>query len=605
MASVLFFQKFLSPFPFRLLQKNNWRNVHAKAVAGIVKHRWKRNPRRNLSRPNLWSRFYELARDNPSQINDRLCAEIVEHGCIETTEADDFVFKVLPKVGLNPEIRTFNALLKRVVIEKGDFQFAKKIVKEWIPRLGCEPDIYTDLWYNIDDRELSRLRTKRLMAWVQQSDAASVNAAWHMFNGLVERREAQTHHFGVMLKLCASVQEAKNLVEEILPSIGLKPSTSLLKAYETELQIYGVPGKGTKKKCDIDTIRASRMNNWFRQGKTEASWQLLETLVETNDVTTAQFTIVLKDCRDSYESRLILGLMRKAGCTPNTVALTTLIHTLLIEGNESGALQVLKEEMPALGLSPGYHITKMLNNLHECKVKESLEKRRSTVLYRWVNGSLASRKAAIQLLEKLERKNLAVRVHYKIVIDGIVRHGTNKSDSKAASWNVVDSPEALKIYRRISSEDSLTRRKTKLDDFLDDDKMSQYIYLHGATRGIAIVKVTDILLKMRNQLLSKFETFKKPEKLPWLKIVVGRGRNSGTGRNTETSITTQMSSDPVLRTEMENFLHYSTKPSLLEKENEHNDNGKVQSSVIYIRPRNLWNWVISEQAEQWEKAIDV
>ena len=121
---------------------------------------------------------------------------------IETGEA---------KVGVVPNVFTYTMYVTMLMVE-GNVTEAKRLVDEVMPSAGVEPNAKTYEALSMSDERLSTIRTSKLYRWInEEGGTASVVAAKHLFNSLVERGVADKYQFRVM----GEIRNAQHVTEVV------------------------------------------------------------------------------------------------------------------------------------------------------------------------------------------------------------------------------------------------------------------------------------------------------------------------------------------------------------------------------------------------------
>lgn len=227
--------------------------------------------------------------------------------------------------------------------------------------------------------------------YAQTTSGDNIARAWQLFDGLVDSGKADAHCFEVMLKTCYSSVEQRRLIEEVMPKAGVRPTEVAYRTLANMMRIEGQSreivaaevGKAMagakvalagKTECQAKTLealdrpaevvarmRTARLAGWLAQEGPKdsadgaaAAWNLFNSLVESGKANEFHFGVMLADaCHSSAQQRqVITELMPNAGVTPNNKAFTCLMQMLRMEGDDSAALAILEEEMPAAGIVP-------------------------------------------------------------------------------------------------------------------------------------------------------------------------------------------------------------------------------------------------------------
>jgi pentatricopeptide repeat protein len=236
---------------------------------------------------------------------------------IETGEA---------KVGVVPNVFTYTMYVTMLMVE-GNVTEAKRLVDEVMPSAGVEPNIKTYEALSMSDEHLSAIRTTILKQWVNEGGTASVAAAKNLFNSLVERGVAHQYHFSVVMKTCDTSDQMKEMIETGMAKVGVVPDVFTYNMYVKMLMIEGnvteaerlvdevMPSAGLEpdaKTYDalsmpderLSAMRTSKLNKWVNEGGTAsvgAAKNLFNLLVERGVADEYHF-MVMEKIRNVYRS---------------------------------------------------------------------------------------------------------------------------------------------------------------------------------------------------------------------------------------------------------------------------------------------------------------
>ena len=266
--------------------------------------------------------------------------------CPNSQEMRKMINSEMVAAGVHPHETTFSVLLDQLLAE-GNTVEARHVLEAEMPAAGLRPD--KSMLESLENASMLRsCRDSKEMRQLIFNDmpAAVMRGSVVAFNILLSQ-----------LMFEGSQDEARHIVEVVMPAYGIKPTKQSWRELE-------------KPKHVLEKDRSIALQRMLKQGKVEGARALVDRLSTKGVATARQFNIVLKSCRDSGEARkLIARDMRAAGVRPDNATFATLISKLAAEGDVTGAKHVLDAEMPAAGIRVSNNerskiFSSMLNQLH-------------------------------------------------------------------------------------------------------------------------------------------------------------------------------------------------------------------------------------------------
>jgi hypothetical protein len=268
-----------------------------------------------------WALFYDSI--VTEQVNVKDCNTMLK-ACYDSTQMRHLIEVTMKKAGVLPNVITYNTLLGRLIVE-GRREEAHEAVEEF-------------------------LSTEETYAPVVDLFSGSSGGGGNNDGG--------NNDGGVVL-----AEEKVPLPGRLLPNDRTK-------------EVLALSGRALSR---FRTSLLQQLLGQGRNGATYAAWVLFDKLVRCGEVDVYQFNVMLKACEDSQQLRQIINVtMRDARVRPTMVSYTTLMNQLMMEGRETEALLVAREEMPAEDLVPDERVWKLLNStaadLHRMRAAANMGK---------------------------------------------------------------------------------------------------------------------------------------------------------------------------------------------------------------------------------------
>ena len=235
---------------------------------------------------------------------------------------------------------------------------------------------------------LGKWRTAKLASLLKQGGDEATTAARSMMDKMVKNGVADAYQFSLMLKLCTSSDEIRDVIDVAMPEAGVKPNVVTYSTLINMLRIEGddeaakkvfeemkkakvQPNEITKEILNypargknLSKQRTAKLASLLKQGGDEATTaarSMMDKMVKNGVADAHQFTLMLKLCTSSDEIRDVIDVaMPEAGVKPDVVTYSTLINMLRIEGDDEAAKKVV-EEMKKAKVQPD-EITKEILN---------------------------------------------------------------------------------------------------------------------------------------------------------------------------------------------------------------------------------------------------
>ena len=158
--------------------------------------------------------------------------------CYHFEQMQELVDKTMGRVGIRPDIVTFNTYVNRLMLE-GNVAEAQRVVDVVMKRMGVEPNKRTDRTLKLQATDLSKMRTALLKQWLKQGGDDANAAAWNLFHKLGERNVADKFHYSIMLKACYDSEQMKKLMDNRTKKAGVEPNAVTYNAYVLQLKKEG------------------------------------------------------------------------------------------------------------------------------------------------------------------------------------------------------------------------------------------------------------------------------------------------------------------------------------------------------------------------------
>ena len=360
----------------------------------------------------------------------RKCATSEEMRLILTVE--------MREAKIKPDVMSYNTLVSRLMLE-GDVDLALRCVNEDMPAAGLRPDERTWKALEPSDEDLDAMRANQLNSWIEKADDESMRAAWNLFNVLAKRRKATTRHFNSMMGVCKSSNQIRQLMEEDMLHVGVKPDVVSYTHLVNRLMVEGdalsawnvideeMPSAGIIPDArtytalkhsveDLEKLYRDQLTSFIQEPGSKGlqkAWVLYNKLVEKNKASTSHLNLMLKGCLNSDQMMdLVNADTKQTRHKPDIVSYTHLISQLMIEGDELSARRVVDEDMSNANIWPGARTKKTLelsaNQLNRMRTKQL-----SSLISK---GGHKRRKAAWALYRKLLEKKQANAFHFSIMM---------------------------------------------------------------------------------------------------------------------------------------------------------------------------------------------
>ena len=315
-----------------------------------------------------WEIFYDLQASGELDMHD--CNTMLK-ACFGAAQMQKLVDVAVSKVDVEPNIATYNMLIGMLRVE-GDDEAVKKVVEE-MKKAKVQPNEKTKEMLNYPARgeDLSKWRTSKLASLLKQGGDEATTAARSMMDKMVKNGVADAYQFNLMLKLCTSSDEIRDVIDVAMPEAGVKPDVVTYNTLINMLRIEGDdeaakkvfeemkkakvgPNEKTKEILNYPA-RGENLGKWrtaklawlLKQGGDEATTaarSMMDKMVKNGVADAHHFNLMLKLCTSSDEIRKVIDVaMLKAGVKPDVVTYNTLINMLRIEGDDEAAKKVFEE----------------------------------------------------------------------------------------------------------------------------------------------------------------------------------------------------------------------------------------------------------------------
>ena len=157
--------------------------------------------------------FYDLMESDEINVED---CNMMMKACHSAAQMRELIDATMAKAKLKPNVVTYNTLVGWLRME-GDDAAAESVVEE-MKKAGVEPDGRTQKMLNLPSRgeDLSRMRTSKLSQFLKQGGDEATIAARSMMDKMVEHGVANLPLSNLMLKLCKSSGEMREVIDVMM-----------------------------------------------------------------------------------------------------------------------------------------------------------------------------------------------------------------------------------------------------------------------------------------------------------------------------------------------------------------------------------------------------
>eukprot|EP00941_MAST-03F_sp_MAST-3F-sp1_P003870 g3870.t1 len=364
-----------------------------------------------------WELFNNLVAEGKADAHQ---FEVMLKACYSSAEQRQLIEEVLPKQGIAPTevmYRTLANMLrmegkssKSVATEIGSLLKNVKLAKHGKDQ-KVQQDEKTVKALNRSSEVVSRMRTARLANWLKlngsKDSTTGQAAAWKMFNGLVDAGKANEYHFGTMLHAaCHTSEEQKELIEKVMPKVGVEPGAQALTCLAHTLVVEGdVNGAiktierlpkmnidrkakevlalakegGSEKLQNVRAAKIERLSRMETETSKKVAWNILDASVDAaSDLYI--FHKMLPICMSSADFQRLKEAVTKAGLEVDYHIQKGFVDILRSEGKEKEANkeeQLMQDEdkWVSMGFQPSR--AKLLRNIvlqkQSIKMKTSVD----------------------------------------------------------------------------------------------------------------------------------------------------------------------------------------------------------------------------------------
>eukprot|EP00944_MAST-04C_sp_MAST-4C-sp1_P005065 g5065.t1 len=553
--------------------------------------------------------------------------------------------------GLHPNADSYSLLLKRLRIEGRDdeaveiFEMTKSDLK-----LICDENIL-----NTPSSTLSNERRLLLEALIDNNDDNDTlqykgrrceETAWDLLDKLIINECVDISHFSTMLSVCHSTDHMLELINEIMPSTGLKMDASCchkvalmyriegdeenardwlekvveLSCQNNELSNFNSVSAAALTNKDLNLLRVEKLSRWISEGTDQsnaAAWKLLDNLACRGLADEFQFSAILKHSHSaSFAKRIVQETMIEAGVQPSAPSYSILLSRFRMEGNDEVVRQLMSDMRKENEELLSNRFVRNVLTLSD----ESLQRMATMRVVDWCNRHLSeSTRAAVHFVRELCKNNVATIPHIVTVLDHLTlplhkawiddfgdcravllyRTALGADVDLSNTESFQNSHPNIETSTKINCKKSQKKRwKNNVGIKFDNDdqftetetgdvrpwlfhshSLSLCINLKGASRGVSLAKVADVLLQLCNHHNS----------VEQLKIDEVKFRLSNFyegGKVQEIAVTSFLS----MMTHSENFVN---------DDKGYGNYGTKLTKEIVIDKTELKKWCGSEEAKRW------
>ena len=318
--------------------------------------------------------FYLMVRQNIAAVEH---FTFFLQACQDSEKMRKIIYEDMKTAAVQPDLIIFHIFLKQLMLE-GDFSSIRDVVADRIPDAGL--DTTQDTWaiLEVEDSDLSRMRTNRLNMLFNES---RLNEMKTFFDKLVERKLADVYHYTVMMKTFRDSDQIRDLIDsdqirDLIendtkasdPGEKLRPMYASLcsqlmfegdvngarSVVEKDLLIAGIePDKhiaaALEKPPDVlGRMRTSYLKDLVKTGRHVLAQSFFDKLVRNGAAVPYQLNVTLKACMSSDKMlELIHNDGVRAVVKPNMYSWCILAEQLLLEGDRIGAKSMLENNINA------------------------------------------------------------------------------------------------------------------------------------------------------------------------------------------------------------------------------------------------------------------
>lgn len=130
------------------------------------------------------------------------------------------------EAGVKPDVTSFFLYIKALVTE-GNYALANRIVKDEMMPLGIDSDsgnqgdLIDRTLNQFTETDYSKMRTFKLIKLREEGGTLATNAAWKLFNNLLENDVANIQQFNTMMTFCLDTEQMLEMMEVTMKNAGM------------------------------------------------------------------------------------------------------------------------------------------------------------------------------------------------------------------------------------------------------------------------------------------------------------------------------------------------------------------------------------------------
>ena len=303
------------------------------------------------------------ATPNRIELSEMLTVEdcnVMIAACSTSEQQWELIDVTMRNANIKPTVSTFNTHIERLMIE-GSYLEAKIVIEE-MKAVGIEPDAGSTEILSWSESDLSNRRNGQLRQFWLEGGQKATDAAWKLFNCIVERDLANVSTFNSMLIFCQNYDQQRELIDVKMVQARIQPDVSTWHKLLIDKLLRKDKGTFDKDRTRRTMARAdklagrghaNKLESLLKTDGKEASMKYLQEMIHNGKANTIDCGWALKElCDTSDEARDVIHQMDKNNVPMNEVILTQLINQLLYDDKQEEAQHVFDNEFERYGLKP-------------------------------------------------------------------------------------------------------------------------------------------------------------------------------------------------------------------------------------------------------------
>ena len=439
-----------------------------------------------------------------------------------------FIHTTMKQANVAPDVQSYLLYVARLMME-GKYKVAQQVVQVEVKAMNVQHNKWSNrtLLNTLDltPSELNDRRTRKLTEYWKQGGDTATREAWALFHNLMAQNVAHADHFNAMLLFCHNSAQMLNMIEKTMVEAHVQPNASTLQIYGERLMVEGT----------LSCPKFSQMQD--RQDRQETTQ---ETTQETQRVADTHPTTMNTDPVHSQRE--------------------TQIHQFLQLGTQG---ELAAEHLLLLLHQQGLTTPQLYLQVIEHFVNQSAEKEQLRLVMmralHWYRTWLKENNALGETNDNVILDDEQLKMLTALNPDDLTLMCTDRAI------------EMSKIHAAGTNKHALIRLVEEHNISLSD--IGTIDLTNSPQRGVAIVKVVDRLLHIRDQWTAG------NIRVPDVKILVGQG---------------------IFKGAVKRLLAEQLYPPICTLENA-GDSVVTTRQILVLKKGHVWKWFQSNQAQDWSE----